>query len=184
MGEVSTIQSPVTSPSHNHTTELDSNADASCVGKNVKVLYECPGRIVDVTPFLKSLAKVECAPIVSAAVMYDDMDRTSHMPVIHQAIFFAEMYHSLLCPMQIRDSGLELNEKPKFQCDRLAKNDYALVLLDGKIIPLGLVGITLFFPTRKSTLEEEERFSDVRFGTIRKTLVEQTYYELTASKPE
>ena len=37
---------------------------------------------------------------------------------------------------------------------------------------------------RKPTIEEEERFSDVRFGTIRETLVDQTYYELTATEPE
>ena len=136
------------------------------------------------TPFLNSLGKVEGAPIVSAAVMYDDVDGTLHMLVVNQAIFFAEMDHNLLCPMQIRDSSLELNKKPKFLCDCPTKKDHALVLPDGKIIPLGLVGITSFFPMRKPTIEEEERFSDIRFGTIRETLVDQTHYELTASEPE
>jgi hypothetical protein len=92
-----------------HRIELDSHADQSCVGDNATVLYEWPDSTVEVGPFLDALGCVKSAPIVTAAVVYDDSSTgKSILMIIHQAIFIKGLEHNILCPMQMRHSGVTL----------------------------------------------------------------------------
>ena len=89
--------------------DLDSHADTCCVGNGVLIVNQTE-KMVQVTPFLKSLGSVEKVPIVSAAIAYDDA-KTGEVIVlvIHQAMHFPEMHYCLLCPMQMRLNDIVVN---------------------------------------------------------------------------
>jgi hypothetical protein len=108
------------------------------VGDNETVLYECPDSTVVVGPFLDSLGCVKSAQIVTAAVAYDDPSTgRSILMVIHQAILIKGLEHNILCPMQLRHSGITVNECPKHCVTIPARDDHAIIIPDGNyMIPL------------------------------------------------
>ena len=105
------ISSANTSPPR---TELDSHDDTCCVGANAFVLYEWPDRTVDVTGFLDALGTVTKAPIVTAVIAYDDPNTgVPYLLIIHQAIYFPTMQTNLLCPNQLQQNGVEVEDCPR-----------------------------------------------------------------------
>ena len=55
------------------------------------------------------------AKVVDAAIRYTCRDSGDHLILmINQAIYVPEVDHCLLCPMQCRLNGVEINEVPKF----------------------------------------------------------------------
>lgn len=125
--------------------------------------------------FLDSLGCVSDAPVVSAALIYDDpVTGNAVLLVIHQAIYIKGMKHNLLCPMQMRWNGLTVNERPKHCTPTPTRGDHSITVPDGNyLIPLSLHGITSYFPTRKPSQEDLARYSDVG-----------DHLELTAETPE
>ena len=142
--------------------ELDSHADTCCMGNEVLVVNET-NRMVNVTPFLKSLGVVKKVPIISAAVAYDD-PRSGEVFILifHQALHFMDMNHCLICPMQLRLNDVVINEQPKFLLHQPSEKDHAIVA-ENLLIPLELGGVTSFFPARKPTLKEYERCKKIEF---------------------
>jgi len=133
--------------------ELDSHADTCCVGNGVMIV-NTTSKTVKVSPFLKSLGSVPKVPIVTAAIAYDDpISGEVMILVVHQALYFSEMNHCLLCPMQIRLNDVVLNERPKFLTHKPTSEDHA-ILVEDLLIPLELSGVTSVFPGRKPTQEE------------------------------
>jgi Reverse transcriptase (RNA-dependent DNA polymerase) len=158
-----------------HRSKLDSHAEQTCVGDNVTILFEWPDRTIDVEGFLESLGCVQNAPVVTAAMVYDDpLTGNAILFIAHQAIYIKGMENNLYCPMQLRWNGLTVNERPKHCTIEPAREDHAIIVPDGDyLIPLSLHGITSYFPTRKPTEEELQRYSD-----------NGDYIELTAESPE
>ena len=97
---------------------------------------------------------------VSAAVAYDDpVTGDTFMLVIHQAIHMPRLSHNLLCPMQLRQNDVEVDERPKFLTTNPTEKSHAIVLTDEAgvlVIPLQLRGVSSYFNTRKPTAEEFE----------------------------
>ena len=95
-------------------TELDSHADTSVVGCDTALLihdYETP---VQVQGYNGDAGERFNCRIVSAVVAYDHpASGDVYMLVIHQAILLPSMSHNFLCPMQLRDHGLTVNDEPK-----------------------------------------------------------------------
>ena len=86
-----------------------------------------------------------------------------YMLVIHQAILIPKMQNNLLCPMQLCDHGLGVNNEPKYLALNPTEGHHAITICGMAIgeeeplqIPLELHGVTLYFPTRKPTKEEYE----------------------------
>ena len=101
------------------------------------------------------------------------------MLVIHQAILIPGMPNNLLCPMQLRDHGLAVNDEPKYMALSPMDDHPAITFRDQKNprgeplrIPLELHGVTSFFPSRKLTKDEYENTHDSLRG------------ELTAESPD
>ena len=101
------------------------------------------------------------------------------MLVIHQAILIPSMAHNLLCPMQLRDHGLTMNDEPKCMALNPTDEHHAITFHShdtpggGPLcIPLELHGVTSYFPTRKPTKEEYE------------STPEDLCVELTAEAPD
>ena len=140
--------------------ELDSHADTCCVGNGVMIVNETH-RKVNVTPFLKSLGTVKRVPIVTAAIAYDDpRSGEVFILIIHQALYFGDMSHCLLCPMQLRLNDVVINEQPKFLMHHPTEKDHAIIA-ENLLIPLELNGITSFFPGRMPTSDEYEKCSRI-----------------------
>ena len=102
--------------------------------------------------------------IISAVVAYDHpASGDVYMLVIHQAILIPSMPHNLLCPMQLRDHGLTVNDEPKYMALNPTEEHHAITFCDHNTqgggplcIPLELHGVTSYFPSRKPTNEEYE----------------------------
>ena len=95
------------------TLELDSHADTCCVGKNALIINDYD-RPVTVYGYDKSLGS-QTYRTVSAVLLYRcPMTGRQYFLVLHQAIEIPTLNHHLLCPMQCRINGVEINECPKF----------------------------------------------------------------------
>ena len=145
-------------------TELNSHADTSMVGRDTALLihdYETPVRVQG---YNEDVGERSNCRIVSALVAYDHPTSGDiYMLVIHQAILIPSMPHNLLCPMQLWDHGLTVNDEPKYMALNRMEEHHAITFRDrnsqggGPLrIPLELHGITSYFPSRKPTKKEYE----------------------------
>ena len=99
---------------------------------------------------------------VSAVLGYIDpkSGQTYHL-VIHQEIDIPHLEHSLLCPMQCRMSGVEINETPRFLENNKTPNYHAIVIDDPDptsnatvTLPLSLSGVKYYLPVHQPSLED------------------------------
>ena len=97
---------------------------------------------------------------VSAILGYIDPNsgQTYHL-VIHQAIEIPHLEHSLICPMQIRMNGVEINETPRLLEKNNTPNSCAIVIDDPDptsnatvIFPLSLSGVTSYLPVHQPSI--------------------------------
>ena len=75
--------------------------------------------------------------------------------VIHQAIYIPTLDQHLLCPMQCRMEGLDINDCPKFLTNLPQENSYCIITkyeYDARnVLPLALKGVTSVFVILKIT---------------------------------
>ena len=84
---------------------------------------------------------------------------------VKQALHAPHLEASLLCPMQMRMSGISVDERPKFLTDQPSEKNHAIVIPRGNgnndddnlVIPLSCRGVISYFDTFKPTLEAYER---------------------------
>ena len=101
-------------PDEDSYLDLDSHADTCVLGNNA-LLVEKPHPVQTsnasfADPALGSVTK----PMLSGAFKYTSpATGKSYIFVVHQAIYIETMTHSLLCPMQMRENDVILNECPK-----------------------------------------------------------------------
>jgi hypothetical protein len=124
--------------SNSYITELDSHADQYCVGSLALIVLE-QSKTVAAGPFLKSLGTVQNVKMVSAAITFDD-PHTGHPVVllIHQAFYFAQMDHILLCLMQLRMNQIVVDKRPKCLAPNHTHISHSLNIGGEFIIPLSL----------------------------------------------
>ena len=140
--------------------ELDSHDDTCVIGKYCLILNDHE-RNVTVYDYDRALgAQSFCT--VSAILGYIDpkSGQTYHL-VIHQAIKIPHLGHSLLCPMQFRMNGVEINETPRFLEKNNTPNSCAIVIDDPYptsnatvTLPLSLSGVTSYSPVHQPSLED------------------------------
>ena len=134
------------------------------VGRDTALLihdYETPVRVQG---YNEDMGERSNCRIVSAVVAYDHPAMGEvYMLVIHQAILFPDMPNNLLCPMQLRDHGLAVNDEPKYMALTPTDDRHAITFRDHNTqrgeplqIPLELHGATSYFPSRKPTKDEYE----------------------------
>ena len=146
-------------PSDDTTLELDNHADTCVVGKHSLVIYDYE-RPVSVQAYDPALGTQQYRT-VSAVVGYECLKSgKTYLLVIHQAIEIPHLDHHLLCPMQCRMSGVEVNETPKFLCKNPTPASHAVVTPDpldlrkNVIFPLSLQGVTSSLPVFKPTMQQ------------------------------
>ena len=106
--------------------------------------------------------------IVSAVLGYqDELTGLRYHLVVHQAIHIPHLDHHLLCPMQCRVNGVEVDECPKHLSKAPTVKTHAIVapVDDGNgelILPLKLKHVTSYLSVYKPTEDEWESHSHPR----------------------
>jgi hypothetical protein len=146
-----------------HHTELDSHADTCVVGDDTALILQDYERPVRVHGYNDKVAEAKNCKTVSGAIAYDHPETGDvYMLVIHQAILIPSMKANLLCPMQLRDNGVFVNDEPKFMAPNPTDDHNAIVVHDdqGDVhlrIPFAIKGATTYFPSRVPTRMEYEQ---------------------------
>ena len=130
-------------------SELDSHADTFVAGANTVPLWYTDVK-VSVSPFIGEYTPLDDIPIASVATAWDNPSNGSTIIlVINEALYFGNrMSHSLLCPNQLQDFGLIVNDVPKIY----DINSSHSIILPGQIeLPLQMHGVISYWETRKPT---------------------------------
>lgn len=146
--------------------DLDSHADTCVLGSNC-LLVEAPypdrqAVVSFADPSVGTVTKT----IKSGALKYTSpSDGKSYILIIHQAIHIETMDHSLLCPMQMRDHDILLNETPKCMVDSPTEEHHSLVGVtdagDSLRIPFRLRGVTSTIHVTTPTLADYEELPHI-----------------------
>ena len=143
-------------------TELDSHADTSVVSPAIVLILHDFEHPVALSGYDGSVGSTE-AQVVSAAIAYDcPATGDTYMLVIHQAVAVPSMQHILLSSMQLRDNDVRVNDEPKYLALNPSQEHHLITLpeandVPAKRIPLHIIGVTCYFPTRGPTKEENEK---------------------------
>ena len=105
---------------------------------------------------------------------YDDpKDGQTFMLIVQQALLIPKLKQVLLCPNQMRDHGLRVNDEPKFTLGKPQDHHHAITFHEQKRddgtpfrIPMSLDGVISYFPIRKPTKDEWETSSPENRITI------------------
>jgi len=105
----------------------------------------------------------QTAKVVDAAIWYTCRDTGDHLILmINQAIYVPEIEHCLLCPMQCRINGMEINEVAKFLTTNPTISSHSITIADPanavhlNTIPLQLEGVVSYFEYSLPTSIEYE----------------------------
>ena len=144
--------------SSSNRTETDNHADTCCVSEDAALIIEDYDVPVTVTGYAKGIGD-RTVSTVTAVVAYDGYDGKTYYLHIHNALLIDKLHANLLCPMQLRDRGLRINDEPKHMVPTPSEFHNAIYIPgnndhDELVIPLSLNGVFGYFPTRKPTRDE------------------------------
>ena len=154
-----TASSFASEPCHTSIAELDSCADTSTFGYGAAIVQET-GDTVSVTPFDKTLGALDNIPIVTAAVAYD-CPTTLHTYILffHQSLYVPSMDHHLICPNQMRQNHITINDVPLRYLPHHERTSQQHSIITNSVdpplhIPLQMTGPKSCFTVRKPTPTE------------------------------
>jgi hypothetical protein len=131
-------------------TELDSHADTCVAGANTTPLWYAD-HYVSVSPFIGEYEPLEQIPIASVATAWDHPDTgETYLLILNEALYFGDrMSHSLICPNQLRDFGLRVNDVPPCYD---STSTHSIIIPDSNLeLPLHTRGVFSYLETRKPT---------------------------------
>ena len=137
--------------------ELDSHVDTKVLGKVCLVVHDFD-RSVNVIGYKSEYGSKVCWNM--KFVLAYDHPQTSkpYLLVINQATHFDHLEHHLMCPMQFRTNGININDTPNYLSKSPYESTNALKVEDmsdeeGGMIttPFQLSGVTSKFPVLKPT---------------------------------
>ena len=135
--------------------ELDSHADTTCAGPEVRIL-DYTGQVCTVHGFSDSLSKMENVPIVNGITSYIHPESgETFVLVLNNALYMgSKLEHSLLCPNQSRSHGVIVDDVPI----HLGPNATHSINFpnEGLTIPLKLRGCLLYLDCHYTTDQEME----------------------------
>ena len=95
-------------------TELDSHADTCVVSNDTALITHDFDRPVRVHGYDDSVGQRDMCKTVTGVAAYDDPHTGDvYMLIIHQAILIPGMTAILLCPNQLRQNDIRVNDEPK-----------------------------------------------------------------------
>ncbi|EJK61092.1 hypothetical protein THAOC_18471, partial [Thalassiosira oceanica] len=139
--------------------EVDSHADTCVLGRRCLVIRDW-GRPVKVSGWNPKDGSRECK-IVSGVVVWDrPSDGATFLLIFHQAIYCPDLEHHLICPLQLRQNGVTVNETQKQFVNDPKPSDHAIICESEEgetaLISLEMHGSVSYFPCREPTPAEWE----------------------------
>lgn len=127
------------------------------------IVFEDTSQKAFISGFLQGLGQVE-SPVVSVAVAYDDVaSYTTYVLLFHQVLYFPELEHHLISPVQLEMNQVIVNDRPLISLIRSKPisefhvYDHSIVATHPPLhIPLTLRGTMSRFKCRAATLQEYE----------------------------
>ena len=109
--------------------EADSHADTTCLGGGaLKILdFNTPVRVQGYDP---ALGAREYQTISGGVVYVHPHTKVRYHLIFHQAIHMPHLDHHLLCPMQLRANGVDVNDCPRMYCKNPTDESHAVVATD------------------------------------------------------
>ena len=143
--------------------ELDSHADTCAVSEETALPIHDYDTPVRVHGCMRDIGH-RTARTVNAVMAYDDpKDGKTFMLIVQQALLIPKLKQILLCPNQMRDHGLRVNDEPKFTLDKPQDHHHEITFHEQKWddgtplrIPMALDGVISYFPMRQPTIEQWE----------------------------
>jgi hypothetical protein len=136
---------------------LDTHADTCAFGKNAFIVSET-SLAVSVSGFHPDMKEIQNVKIVTAAVAYDcPLSFTTFVLFFPQSLFLPRMHHNLICPDQLRDIGIIVNDIPLLRIqpkDRTPQHHSIIDHTTNLHIPLSYDKPISYFVCRKPTLSE------------------------------
>ena len=103
---------------------IDTHADTSCAGRHVRILEYIDGPTYNVAPFHDQYKPLEKIGMINGVVAVDTDEGKTYILELNNFLNFTNtMEHSLLCPMQARINGVEINDVPINLCSTIDKNN-------------------------------------------------------------
>ena len=137
--------------------ELDTHADTCAFGKNSFIVSET-SQAVSVSGFHPDMKEIQNVKIVTAAVAYDcPLSFTTFVLFFPQSLFLPRMDHNLICPDQMREFGITVNDIPLLRIqpkDRTPEHHSILDRSSKLHIPLQYDKPISYFVCRKPTVSE------------------------------
>src|SRR6056300_177968 len=137
--------------------DLDSHADPCAFGKHCYVLSTY-SESVNVTGFHKSAPPLRCIRIACVAVAYDcHLTHETFILVFDQVLYIPDLETSLICPDQLRDNGVTVNDTPllRLEPSERSNDSHSIIEMNsGLRIPLMFDKPISYFHVRKPTQAE------------------------------
>ena len=130
--------------------ELDSHAD-TCIAGHGFVLYEETGDTCMVYPFSEKYEPIR-VKIVNVVTNYTSSKGVNYILLFNNVLYLPDMEVSLLCPNQLRDHGLIVEDCPR-QFD--SSSGHCISTPDGNlVIPLEMDGVMSGFNITRPTKQQ------------------------------
>ena len=138
--------------------EMDSHADTCVAGNNCTVL-EFTGRHATVEAYSPDYPSKQ-VPIATVATAYDcPTSGASYVLIINEALYFGDtLTFSLLCPNQLRDNGIHVDERHR---SHASDSIFGIYIPTAHLhIPFDLDGVIAGFHSRQPTDLELDELDD------------------------
>src|SRR5210317_481488 len=137
--------------------DLDSHADTCAFGKHCYVLSTY-SESVNVTGFHKSAPPLRGIRIACVAVAYDcHLTHETFILVFDQVLYIPDLETALICPDQLRDNGVTVNDTPllRLEPSERSNDSHSIIEMNsGLRIPLMFDKPISYFHVRKPTQAE------------------------------
>ena len=133
--------------------DLDMNANTTVLGRHCLIIQDF-NKTVSVTGWDASAGATECRTVYGVVAYDHQVTGQAYMLVFLHAIYLESMDNHLICPMQCRVSGVEINYTPNIFVKNPTERSHAIVVDDplapdnSLVIPLQLEGVTSVFLIR------------------------------------
>ena len=135
---------------------LDSHADCCVFSECSTILYSDLSRTINLTPFKSDLGAIQDLPVSTIAIAYDDpITFKTFILIFHEALQVAGMQHHILCPNQLRDNDILVNDTPLLYIPLADRTEHSHCIVSNDLtIPLHLNGVQSMFISRNVTTYE------------------------------
>jgi hypothetical protein len=141
-----------------HTVDIhiDSHADWCVFSEHSTIIYSDLSQTVNFTPFKANLGIVQGIPVSTIGAAYDDTKSfATYILMFHESLQVLGMEHHMLCPNQLRENGIQVNDIPLLYTPVEERNQLTHSIVPSEVVtPLTIHGAHSTFTSRIPTDHE------------------------------